>query len=163
MHFTTGHMAIAVVQLVQTRQLKVTIPHLILFYPVTDTHAKSETYKTFQNGPYLAEKTMDWMINAFLPKEADRRNALTSPLKFASTETLAKFPPTTIFVSGADPLIGEGEQFGERLLDAGVNTAILKVEASIHDFVMLEPVRKSGGAQAAVELAALRLKNALQQ
>ena len=118
-----GNMAIAMTQLAQSRNLRAKIGQLVLLYPVTDTHAKSETYKTFEHGPYLAEKTMDWMISAFLPNEADRRTALASPLAFAPDEVLAKFPPTTIFVSGADPLIGEGEAFGRRLQQLGVDTA----------------------------------------
>lgn len=155
-------MAIAMTQLAQSRNLNVHIPYLFLFYPVTDTSIKTETYKTFRDGPYLSEMTMDWMIGAFLPNEADRKNTLTSPLTYASNETLAKFPPTTIFVSGADPLIGEGEQFGQRLSDAGVDCAVLQAKGQVHDYVMLQPIRKSGAARAAVELASLRLKNALQ-
>ncbi|RHZ57473.1 alpha/beta hydrolase [Aspergillus thermomutatus] len=156
-----GHMAIAMVQLVHQRQLPIHISHLVLFYPVTDTHKKTETYKTFQNGPYLTEKTMDWMIDAFLPDPEDRKNALTSPLSFAKDEDLAKFPPTTLFVSGADPLIGEGEAFGLRLQKAGVETTVLKADGQIHDYVMLEPVRKSATAKAVVELAATKIKNAI--
>ncbi|KAM3537761.1 hypothetical protein ARSEF1564_009316 [Beauveria bassiana] len=131
-----GNMAIAMTQLAQLRGLPAEIGQLVLLYPVTDTHAKSETYKQFQTGPYLEEKTMDWMINAFLPKQSDRRNALASPLAFATDEVLAKFPPTTIFVSGADPLIGEGEAFGRRLQQLGVDAAILKAEGVIHDYVI---------------------------
>ena len=52
-------MAIAMTQLAQSRNLPAKIGQLVLLYPVTDTHAKSETYKTFENGPYLAAKTME--------------------------------------------------------------------------------------------------------
>jgi acetyl esterase/lipase len=104
---------------------------------------------------------MDWMIGAFLPNEEDRRNALTSPLKYASDEELSKFPPTTVFLTGADPLIGEGLAFGLRLQKAGVETAILTADGQIHDYVMLEPIRGAATAKAVVELAALHLKRRL--
>jgi acetyl esterase len=156
-----GNMAIAMTQLAHSRQLPAKIGQLVLLYPVTDTHSKSETYKTFRDGPYLTEKTMDWMIGAFLPKEEDRRTALASPLAFASDEVLAKFPPTTIILSGADPLIGEGEAFGHRLQSLGVDTAILKAEGVIHDFVLLEPIRNSATPRAVTELAALKLLQAI--
>ncbi|KAM5352771.1 hypothetical protein ACJ41O_005493 [Fusarium nematophilum] len=158
-----GHMAIALAQLSQQRSLPSKIAHIILLYPVTDTHKKSPTYKTFQNGPYLAEKTMDWMIAAFLPNEEDRRLPLTSPLEFAPDEVLAKFPPTTVFVSGADPLIGEGEAFGHRLQGLGVDAAVLKADGQIHDFALLEPVRKAPTARAVVELASLKLRKAISE
>ena len=134
----------------------------MLLYPVTDTHTKTETYQTFRDGPYLAEKMMDWMIAAFLPRPDDRRTALASPLSFAPDEVLAKFPPTTVFISGADPLIGEGEGFGHRLQALGVDTAILKADGQIHDFALLEPVRGSGTARAVVQLAALKLRQAFE-
>lgn len=156
-----GNMAIAMTQLALSRNLSAKIGQLVLLYPVTDTSAKSATYKEFQNGPYLTEKTMDWMIGAFLPNEADRRSALASPLKFAPDDVLSKFPPTTIFVSGADPLIGEGEAFGHRLQQLGVDTAILKAEGVIHDYVLLEPVRNTATPRAVTEFAALKLLKAV--
>lgn len=73
-------MAIAMTQLAQSRNLPSKIGQLVLLYPVTDTHSKSETYKTYKDGPYLSEKTMDWMIPAFLPNEEERKLPLTSPL-----------------------------------------------------------------------------------
>jgi acetyl esterase/lipase len=104
---------------------------------------------------------MDWMIDAFLPKLEDRRLPLTSPLEFAPDDVLAKFPPTTIFVSGADPLIGEGEAFGHRLQQLGVDAAVLKADGQVHDYVLLEPVRKSATSRAVVELASLKLSKGL--
>ncbi|KAJ4128168.1 hypothetical protein NW768_008454 [Fusarium equiseti] len=155
-----GHMAIAMTQLAQSRNLPSKIGQIVLLYPVTDTHNKSKTYQTFQNGPYLSEKTMDWMIPAFLPKEEDRKLPLTSPLQFAPDEVLAKFPPTTIFLSGADPLIGEGEAFGHRLQQLGVDAAVLKADGQVHDFAMLAPIRGSPTARAVVELASTKLLKA---
>ncbi|KAJ5775200.1 uncharacterized protein N7511_000211 [Penicillium nucicola] len=156
-----GHMAIAMVQLIHTRNLPVKLCQLILFYPVTDTAEKSETYKIYKDGPYLTEKTMDWMISAFLPNEEQRCNALTSPLKYATDEELSRFPSTAVFLSGADPLIGEGRAFGLRLQAAGVETAILTADGQIHDYVMLEPIRGTETAKAVIKLASLYLKNGL--
>ncbi|KAM0298234.1 hypothetical protein HYE67_001273 [Fusarium culmorum] len=155
-----GHMAIAMTQLAKSRRLASKIGQIVLFYPVTDTDSKSETYTTFKDGPYLSEKTMDWMIPAFLPNEEDRKLPLTSPLQFAPDEVLSKFPPTTIFVSGADPLIGEGEAFGHRLQQLGVDASVIKADGQVHDFVMLAPIRESPTARAVVELAALKLLKA---
>lgn len=153
-------MAIAMTQLAQSRNLPSKIGQLVLLYPVTDTHSKSKTYQTFQNGPYLSEKTMDWMIPAFLPNEEDRKLPLTSPLQFAPDEVLSKFPPTTIFLSGADPLIGEGEAFGHRLQQLGVDAAVLRADGQVHDFAMLAPIRGSPTARAVVELASAKLLKA---
>lgn len=154
-------MAIALIQLATLRRLPVKPCHLILFYPVTDTSNKSSTYEEFRDGPYLSEKVLDWMLEAFLPNPQDRRNALTSPLSFASDKELSLFPPTTVFVAGADPLIKEGEAFGNRLQNVGVETAILKADGLIHDYMMLEAVRQSPTAKAVLDLATSQLKRAL--
>ncbi len=148
-------------QLAISRNLPAEIRQIVLLYPLTTTHSKSATYKEFENGPYLSEKTLDWMIPAFLPNQADRRSALASPLEFAPDEVLAKFPPTTIFVSGADPLIGEGEAFGQRLQKLGVDTAIIKAVGVVHDYVLLEPVRNSATPRAVTEFASLKLLQAV--
>lgn len=157
----TGHMAIAMTQLSQARNLAAKIGHIVLLYPVAETHTKMATYQTFRDGPYLAERTMDWMIAAFLPNPDDRRLPLTSPLSFASDEALAAFPPTTIIVSGADPLIGEGEAFGHRLQGLGVDAAVIKADGQVHDFALLEPVRNSATSRAIVELASFKLLQAI--
>lgn len=156
-----GNMAIAMTQLAISRGLPAKIGQLVLLYPVTNTQTKSVTYKQFEDGPYLTEKTMDWMINAFLPKVEDRASPLASPLVFAPDDILAKFPPTTIFLSGADPLIAEGEAFGHRLQKLGVDTAIIKAEGVIHDFVLLEPIRHAATPRVITELAGLKLLQAI--
>ncbi|XWW99221.1 hypothetical protein V2A60_007230 [Cordyceps javanica] len=156
-----GNMAIAMSQLAISRSLPAQIGQLVLLYPVTNTHTKSATYKQFENGPYLTEKTMDWMIAAFLPKADDRCSDLASPLVYAPDEVLAKFPPTTIFLSGADPLIGEGEAFGHRLQKLGIDAAIIKAEGVIHDFALLEPIRHAATSRAVIELAGLKLLKAI--
>ena len=153
-------MAICMTQWAQARSLPATIGQLVLLYPVTETHAKTETYNTFREGPYLLEKTLDWMVAAFLPNVDDRRRPDTSPLTCAPDDVLAKFPPTTVFVSGADPLIGEGEAFGHRLQGLGVDAAVLKADGQVHDFALLEPIRHSPTARAVVELASLKLRQA---
>ena len=154
-------MAIALTQLAQSRNLPAKIGQVVLLYPVTETLNKSETYATYREGPYLAEKTIDWMVDAFLPNKEDRKLPLTSPLTFAPDDVLAKFPPTTLIVSGADPLIAEGEAFGHRLQGLGVDAAVLKADGQLHDFALLAPIRKSATARAVVELVALKLRQAV--
>ena len=104
---------------------------------------------------------MDWMIQAFLPHEADRRTVLASSLEFAPDDVLTRFPPTTVFVSGADLLMGEGRAFRLRLHQLGVDAAIWKAEGVVQDFVMLEPIRISATPRAVTELAAVKLFKAV--
>ncbi|GFF34195.1 vegetative specific protein H5 [Aspergillus udagawae] len=156
-----GHMAIAMVQMSLERSLPAEIAHVVLFYPVTDTHKKLESYKTFKDGPFLLADTMDWMIAAFIPERKDRETALASPLSFLSDDVLSRFPPTTVFLSAVDPLLDEGMAFGQRLQKAGVDAAVIRAEGQMHAFVLLEAIRDSPTARAIMDLAALRLRTAL--
>lgn len=154
-------MAIAMMQMVLERNLPATIAHIVLFCPVTDTHKKLASYDTFKDGPFLPADTMDWMIDAFLPERKDRETALASPLSFLSSDTLSKFPPTTVFLSAVDPLRDEGMAFGQRLQEAGVDAAVIRAEGEMHAFVLLTAIRDSPTARAVMDLAALRLRTAI--
>jgi acetyl esterase len=101
------------------------------------------------------------MVQAFLPNEADRKLPINSPLNSMSDAALAKFPPTIIFCAGVDPLRQESEEFGHRLQQLGVDAAVLRVDGQVHDFAIIGATRVSPGSQAAISLAALKVKSAL--
>ena len=79
----------------------------------------------------------------------------------STAEQLKKLPPAIIFTSGVDPLQAEGEEFGHKLQQAGVEVAIFRCDSQIHDFAMLNPISTSPTARAAIDLAGLKLKQAL--
>ena len=51
--------------------------------------------------------------------------------------------------------------FGAQLQAAGVPTAVLRAEGTIHDWMMLNALAEDATTKATIELAALTLKNAL--
>jgi acetyl esterase len=153
-------MAIALMQMVLERNLPARVGLLVLLNPVTDTHMKMQSYETYKDNPFLPADTLDWMINAFLPNEDDRKTALASPLTFASDDVLRKFPPTTVFVGDVDPLADEGKAFGRRLQGLGVEAAIVQADGQMHAFVLLKAIRNSPTARAIVEFAALKMRKA---
>jgi len=154
-------MAIAMTYLSHQRSLPVKPSYLILFFPVTTTNTKNPTFTTFKDGPYLTEAILDWMYDAFVPNSSDRSLPTTSPLYAMPDEDLKLFPPTLVVPAGVDPLRDEGEMFGHRLQGLGVETAVLRADGQVHDFVMLQPTRVSATCRAVVELAALKVKKAL--
>ncbi|EKG21999.1 Alpha/beta hydrolase fold-3 [Macrophomina phaseolina MS6] len=155
-----GHMAVAMSALAAERKLPAVVAYQVLFYPVADTLNESETYKIFHDGPWLSVPLIRWMKDAFIPKTDDRSNNLASPV-LLSKEQAAAQPPTLIITAAVDLLQKEGKNFGHLLQQAGVDVAIFEADGQIHDFAMLEPVRKSATSVASVELAALKIKKAL--
>jgi acetyl esterase len=153
-------MSIALTQMAISRNLPAKISQIILFNPVTDTQTKLQSYETFKDGPFLSAASMDWMIDAFLPNESDRKTALASPLSFASDEVLSKFPPTTVFVGDVDPLVDEGKAFGRRLQGLGVDAAVIQGDGQMHAFMAVVALRQSPTSRAMVELACLKMRKA---
>lgn len=153
-------MSIALAQMAIERNLPATIGQMIIFNPVTDTHKKTQSYETYKNGPFLSAASMDWMIEAFLPNEMDRKTALASPLTFAPDSVLSQFPPTTVFVGDVDPLVDEGKAFGRRLQKLGVDAAIIQADGQMHAFMAIVSLRTSPTARAVIELAALKMRKA---
>ena len=145
-------------QMALQHKLPAKILDLIIFNPVTDTHKKTTSYKTFKTGPFLTEASLDWMIDAFLPKKADRENALTSPLTFASDDVLRQFPRTIIILSDMDPLIDEGRDFADRLQKVGVDAAVIRAVGQLHAFFLLKPTRQSPTARMIVEMITSRIQ-----
>lgn len=133
-----GHMAIALIQMALERSLPAEFAHIVLFYPITDTHKKLESYEIFKDGPFLKADTLNWMIDAFIPEEKDRQTAQASPLSFLSDDVLPRFPPTSLILSAVDPLLDEGLAFSRRLQKAGVDAAVIRAEGQMHAFVLLK-------------------------
>lgn len=61
----------------------------------------------------------------------------------------------------ADVLRDEGEAYAAKLRTAGVPVTALRVQGVIHDFVMLNTLRGTDGAEAAISVAVHTLRKAL--
>ncbi|MET0967212.1 MAG: alpha/beta hydrolase fold domain-containing protein, partial [Nakamurella sp.] len=74
---------------------------------------------------------------------------------------LAGLPEAFVIVDENDVLRDEGEAYARRLTEAGVRTTSVRYNGIIHDFMMLNPVRDSAAATAAIEQAIHILRKAL--
>ena len=83
-----------------------------------------------------------------------------SPLR-ATPEELAGLPETFLVVDEYDVLRDEGEAFGRRLIEAGVPTTTVRYNATVHDFMMLNPLRGTAATTGAIEQAVHILRKAL--
>ena len=76
-------------------------------------------------------------------------------------EELTGLPEAFVVVDENDVLRDEGEAYARRLVEAGVRTTTVRYNATIHDFMMLNPLRPSAASTAAVEQAIHVLRKAL--
>jgi acetyl esterase/lipase len=154
-----GCMATAVALLAQRRG-DVTVIHQSLYYPVTDGAQDTDSYREFADGPFLTAKSMAWFWDAYTPDPSVRADPIASPLR-ASDEELAGLPETFIVVDENDVLRDEGEAYARRLTQLGVRTTCVRYNGILHDFMMVNPLRSSAAATAAVEQAIHVLGKAL--
>jgi acetyl esterase len=154
-----GNMAAAVAIMAKQRG-DVTFRHQSLFYPVTDAAQDTDSYLEFADGPFLLAKSMAWFWDAYLPDEAKRGEITASPLR-ATLDELAGLPEAFVIVDENDVLRDEGEAYARRLIEAGVRTTTVRYNATIHDFMMLNPLRSSAASTGAVEQAVQIIRKAL--
>ncbi|MET9658684.1 alpha/beta hydrolase [Streptomyces sp. NPDC006510] len=132
----------------------------VLFYPVTDANFDTGSYHQFAEGYFLRRDGMQWFWDQYTTDETDRAQITASPLR-ATTEQLTGLPPALVITGEADVLRDEGEAYANKLREAGVPVTAVRFQGIIHDFVMLNALRETHAAQAAITLAADTLRTAL--
>ncbi|NUR92859.1 MAG: alpha/beta hydrolase [Nonomuraea sp.] len=150
----------AVLAILAKRRGDVTFVHQSLYYPVTDAGQDTASYREFADGPHLTAKAMAWFWDAYLPDHGKRGDVTVSPLR-ATLDDLAGLPETFLVVDENDVLRDEGEAYGRRLVQAGVRTTIVRYDGTLHDFMMLNPLRATAASTGAIEQAIHVLRKAL--
>lgn len=143
-----GNMA-AVVALMAKERNGPKIAAQLLFYPVTDASMSTASYAEFAEGPWLTKAGMAWFWDQYLPDVSKRSDVRASPLN-ASLEQLAGLPRTLLIVDENDVLRDEGEAYGRKLAQAGVEVTSLRLNGTVHDFMMLNPLAGTPSVRAAV-------------
>ena len=154
-----GNMA-TVVSLLAKQRSGPAIVGQLLFYPVTNADFESRSYQQFADGPWLTRRAMEWFWDQYLPDHRKRKDPTASPL-LASSEQLAGLPRTLIITAENDVLRDEGEAYGRKLIEAGVEVVTTRYNATIHDFVLLNALAEAAPTRAAVTQAVDFVKTVL--
>ena len=155
-----GNMATALALLAKERG-GVEFAAQVLFYPVTDAAFDTESYHQFAEGYFLRRDAMQWFWDQYTTDPAERAQITASPLR-AGTEQLSGLPPALVITAEADVLRDEGEAYANKLRRAGVPVVATRYQGIIHDFVMLNALRETNAAGAAIAQATDYLRRALQ-
>ncbi|MDZ4089582.1 MAG: alpha/beta hydrolase, partial [Arthrobacter sp.] len=111
------------------------ITHQVLFYPSLDLDFDVDRYASMRENAegYGLETAGLLPFNSFyLDSGADPADPLVSPLKRAD---LAGLPPALVITAEFDPLRDEGELYGQRLTEAGVDATVSRYPGANHGFV----------------------------
>ncbi|KOS08153.1 alpha/beta hydrolase [Flavobacterium akiainvivens] len=137
----------------------VTFKSQILFWPVTDANFERESWKQYGEQRFLTASLMKWMWDQYIPAEK-RKEIFASPLQ-ATVEQLKGLPPTLIQVAENDILRDEGEAYGRKLLEAGVDATTVRYNDVIHDWGLLNGLADTPQTKALFIQAAAELKKRL--
>jgi acetyl esterase len=154
-----GNMAAALTLMAKERG-DVPLVQQVLFYPVTDASFDTGSYHQFATGYFLRRDAMQWFWDQYTTDEKQRAEITASPLR-ATTDQLTGLPPALVITGEADVLRDEGEAYANKLREAGVPVTAVRFQGIIHDFVMLNALRGTHAAEAAINLAVSTLRTAL--
>ncbi|HEV7167565.1 MAG TPA: alpha/beta hydrolase [Micrococcaceae bacterium] len=111
------------------------ITHQVLFYPSVDLDFDIDRYSSLREnarGYGLETVGLKPWNSFYVDSGADPADPLVSPIKRAD---LAGLPAALIITGEYDPLRDEGELYGQRLQEAGVETTVSRYEGAGHGFV----------------------------
>ncbi|HEX5969220.1 MAG TPA: alpha/beta hydrolase [Intrasporangium sp.] len=111
------------------------ITHQVLFYPSLDLDFDVDRYPSLRENAegYGLETAGLKPFNAFyLDSGADPADPLVSPIK---REDLSDLPRALVITAEYDPLRDEGERYGQRLREAGVEATVTRQAGANHGFV----------------------------
>ena len=128
----------------------------ILLWPVTDATFSQESYQKFATDRFLTVPIMKWMWNQYTTDPKERKTIYASPLQ-ASIEELKGLPPAVIMVAENDILRDEGEAYGRKLDQAGVEVTTVRYNGTIHDFGLLNALANQPSTKAMLDHAAAEL------
>jgi acetyl esterase len=154
-----GNLAAALTLLAKQRG-GINLLQQVLFYPVTDANFDTESYRLFKTGYFLRRDAMQWFWDQYTTDAEERAQITASPLR-ATTEQLAGLPPALVITAEADVLRDEGEAYAAKLRAAAVPVTQIRFGGTIHDFVMLDALRDTNAARAAIKIAQDTLRRVL--
>ena len=157
-----GNMAAVMTLMAKKNENTPKIAFQMLFNPVTDASFENESYEAYSEGPWLTRKAMEWFWQQYAPNKKSRKEIYASPLR-ASKEDLEGLPPALIITDENDVLRDEGEAYARKLDEAGVTVGIVRVNGTIHDFLMLNALADTVPTKAALALAVISLQDVFEQ
>jgi len=103
----------------------------VLIYPATDFTMTHPSHSEPETSILLTHTVIRWFRDHYLNGAADIHDWRASPVRAG---TLIGLPPAYVLTAGADPLRDEGDEYANRLKDAGVPVAYRHFAGQFHGF-----------------------------
>lgn len=129
----------------------------VLVYPVTDCDFDRESYVDPENQLMLNREAMIWFWDHYADSTV-RTSPGASPIR---AEDLSGLPPTIVLTAEHDPLRDEGEEYADRLRQAGVAVESQRFAGQAHGFFSM--INVLPGAAAGMDYVVKQLTETLEQ
>jgi acetyl esterase len=103
----------------------------LLIYPATDFALTHLSHSEPETSILLTHSVIRWFRDHYLNDAADISDWRASP---ARARTLIRLPPAYVLTAGADPLRDEGDEYADRLKEAGVAVTYRHFPGQFHGF-----------------------------
>jgi acetyl esterase len=103
----------------------------VLIYPATDFAMTHPSHSEPETSILLTHSVIRWFRDHYLNGAADVHDWRASP---ARARTMAGLPPAYVLTVGADPLRDEGDEYAQRLKEAGVAVTHRTFPGQFHGF-----------------------------
>ena len=114
-----------------------------LFYPVIDDDFDTESYRKYGSGYYNTTKAMKWYWEQYAPEGTDDPRLVPT-----RADSLAGLPAAVVITAELDPPCSAGDDYAQRLADAGVEVRHRRFDGLFHGFLtfpslsLTEPARQ---------------------
>jgi acetyl esterase len=102
----------------------------ILIYPSTRGDIDAPALKEFE-APFLTRAEIEWFFDQYIPDRAARNDPRFAPFE---AKDLSSLPPAFILTAENDLLRCEAEEYGLRLVQAGVLVSMRRYLGTVHGF-----------------------------
>jgi acetyl esterase len=103
----------------------------LLVYPVTDHEFDNSSMVDNAEGYFLRTAAMRWFFDQYASTPDDFADWRMSPLR---APDLTGLPAAIVITAEYDPLRDQGEEYAQRLRDAGVPTQSIRADGLFHGF-----------------------------
>ncbi|MGV8979747.1 alpha/beta hydrolase [Clostridium sp.] len=128
-------------------------PHIIaevLIYPSTNIYQlNTKSWSDFGIDYNLTRENSEKFISLYTPGLEERKSGYVSPLL---SENFKDLPNTLIITAEFDPLRDEGEAYGNKLKEAGVNVISTRYKGVTHGFISMDKITNKAN-EALIEIS----------
>lgn len=111
----------------------------------------------------MVNQKVDGMVLEYICPNLENKNKITIASFKATLNDLKVLPPTLVITDENDVLHDEREAYAHKLMQAGVDVTAVRYLGTIHDFLLLNPLKNSQATTSALDLASQKLRIAFSQ